>query len=97
MTEKIYRINESQINAISSSGANLTILRILSDVCENYISEPAAQEREDVLDEPHINQYLERIRKSSVALKDERLKTVISVALSIAADHYESLHPEVRK
>lgn len=76
------------------------------DDCEERIREGAYQrgyeegakaERERVVDEPHINQYLERIRKSSIALKDEKLKTIISVSLSIAADHYESPRSKERE
>lgn len=51
----------------------------------------AKAERERVLDEPHVDQYIVRIRKASKALKEEPLRNIISTSLLIAAEHYEEM------
>ena len=62
---------------------------------DNAGAEDAKASREWVLDEPHINQYVERIRKASKAMNTEcPLKNIISVSLLIAAEHYEKLREE---
>ena len=51
--------------------------------------------RAEILDEPHVNQYIDRIRKASKAINTEcPLKNIISVGLLLAAEHYERMHEE---
>jgi hypothetical protein len=58
---------------------------------QERIDKAAKDAREQVLDEPHIDQYLIRIRKASKALKEESLRNIISTSLLIAAEHYEAM------
>jgi hypothetical protein len=44
--------------------------------------------------ERHVGHYFERIKSASVACQDMKMTEIISVALCIAADHYEELKEE---